>query len=134
MTTQGLIKNFDLYKTGYFSSGLKTINLGLGMYVSWQNTYIHKTLDPISIIKDKTKQNMVVHACNSNIQEVEAGKTGIQGHPQLLSEFETSLRYRRPCVSLPAKGNINAMILYMGLTFNKSGNRVGLLWINPTTP
>lgn len=39
---------------------------------------------------------MGVHACDPSIQEVEAGGSGVQDHPQLHSEFKASLAYVRP--------------------------------------
>lgn len=39
------------------------------------------------------KLGMMVHGCNSSIQEVEAA---VQGHPQLYSKLETSLGYLTP--------------------------------------
>lgn len=38
------------------------------------------------------KPSMVAHASNPSMQEVEAGP-GLQGHPQLHSEYEASLGY-----------------------------------------
>ena len=36
------------------------------------------------------KQDLVVHTCNSNTWEVEAGGSEVQGHPWLHSEFKAS--------------------------------------------
>lgn len=41
---------------------------------------------------------MVAHIYNSKTCEVEAGSSGIEGHPCLLSKFEVSLGYTRPCL------------------------------------
>lgn len=41
---------------------------------------------------------MVTHTCNSSTQEVEAAGSGIQGHPWLHSEFESSLGYVKLCL------------------------------------
>lgn len=40
---------------------------------------------------------MLVHICNQNTWEVEAGGSEVQGHPWLHSEFEASLGYVRLC-------------------------------------
>jgi hypothetical protein len=42
------------------------------------------------------KPTVEEYAYNSSTQEVEAGESEIQGHPQLLSKFKGSLRCRRP--------------------------------------
>lgn len=46
---------------------------------------------------DLRKLDAVVHACNSNTPEAEAGGSETQGHPQLHSYLEVSLGYMRPC-------------------------------------
>lgn len=41
-----------------------------------------------------------VHACNSSIQELEAGRLEVQGHPRPQSKFEASLEYMGPCLKI----------------------------------
>lgn len=41
---------------------------------------------------------MVTHACHPSNWEVEAGGSGVEGHPQLHNEFETSQGNVRPCL------------------------------------
>ena len=40
----------------------------------------------------------MVHICHPSTWEMEAGGSGVQGHPWLHSEFEASLGYMRPCL------------------------------------
>lgn len=37
----------------------------------------------------------------NSIWEVDAGRSGVQGHPQPCSELEVSLGYMRPCLRKP---------------------------------
>ena len=51
--------------------------------------------------KDKEKENksdMVMYACCPQFWEMEAGRSGFQGQPLLLSKCETSLGYMKPCL------------------------------------
>lgn len=41
---------------------------------------------------------VVAHVCFPSAQEVEAGGSGIRGHPQLHSVFEAGQGYMRPCL------------------------------------
>lgn len=44
----------------------------------------------------KKLTDVVTHTCNPSIWEVEAGRSGVQGQPQLHREFKTYLGYRKP--------------------------------------
>lgn len=50
------------------------------------------------------KQGMVVHACNPNTLKEETVEPVVQSHPRLLTESETSLRYKRPFSNNNNKG------------------------------
>jgi hypothetical protein len=43
------------------------------------------------------KTGKVVHSCSRRTWKVKAGRSGVQGHPQLCCEFEGSPGYMRPC-------------------------------------
>lgn len=45
----------------------------------------------------------MIHACNPSTGDVEEGEPGVQGHPQLHSEYESNLRNRRPCLNKQEK-------------------------------
>lgn len=46
------------------------------------------------LIREYQHPTVVVTACNTSLQEVEAGETpGVQGQPELLSEFQVSMGY-----------------------------------------
>lgn len=38
----------------------------------------------------------MMYICNPSPQEIQAWESGVQGKPQLCSEFEASLGYKRP--------------------------------------
>lgn len=40
---------------------------------------------------------LMMHACNPVTQEVEALRSGVQGHSQVHSKFKARLYYRRYC-------------------------------------
>lgn len=42
------------------------------------------------------KRGVAVHTYNSSTREVKAGRTEVQGHPQLHFEFKANLRYKDP--------------------------------------
>lgn len=44
------------------------------------------------------KPDMVAHACNYSIWEMEAGQSEIQGHSWLHGKFKANLGYLRPCL------------------------------------
>lgn len=50
--------------------------------------------------------DMVVLVCRPSIQRVETCQSGAQGHPELQSNFETSLGDMRPCLSKSRKNEI----------------------------
>lgn len=66
---------------------------GTGAVVSWVECW-HAGFYPQHPINR-------VQACNSSTCEVEEQRAGAQGPSWLQSEFEASLDYRRPCLSLP---------------------------------
>lgn len=43
---------------------------------------------------------MVAHTCNPITGEVEARKSGVQGHPEILNKFKASLGYLRLCLKI----------------------------------
>lgn len=43
---------------------------------------------------------MVIHACNSRIQEVQAGESDVQGYPEVKGEFWGLLNDRRACLKI----------------------------------
>lgn len=50
--------------------------------------------------------------------EVEAVKSGVQGHPQLRSELEVSLGYMRPCLRKPKeKREIKAYVGFLNMYY-----------------
>ena len=42
-------------------------------------------------ISSKNKMFVVTHACSQSTLNMETGRSEVRGHPQLYSEFETSL-------------------------------------------
>jgi hypothetical protein len=47
---------------------------------------------------------MVAYTCNPRTEEAEAGRSGVSGHPELHSKFQTSLSYIvRPCLKTTTK-------------------------------
>lgn len=59
--------------------------------------------------------NVIENPWNPSMLEMEAGKPGVQGHPQLHSEFKISLDYM--CVTLWGKGTEKKrnFMLYSGI-------------------
>lgn len=62
----------------------------------------------IEIQEMKTNANIkpgvvVAHTSNPNIQEMEAGRAGGQGHPPPHTKFEASMGYMRPCLTKPKR-------------------------------
>lgn len=49
-------------------------------------------------LSKRQKQKQVAHACNSSIQEADAGELGIRSHSWLPREFEASMGHVRPHV------------------------------------
>lgn len=74
--------------------------------------------------------------CNSSTNEVEAGESWVQGHPQIHMEFEASLSYLRPCgrrwKGKPKKPSV------MPKTAELGGNEIHSLYLPaqnlPTSP
>lgn len=52
--------------------------------------------------RKKMTQNMIGCACNFSTREVEAGISGVQGHPWQHTSFNAILGYTRPCLNLQA--------------------------------
>lgn len=49
--------------------------------------------------REKEKlRSLVVHACLSSLQKMEAGSSEVQGHPSLQRKLDASLGYERPCI------------------------------------
>lgn len=55
---------------------------------------MHETLGSIALVPQNTTGSISLEP-----QEVKGGELGVQGHPQLLSEFEASLEYIIPCLN-----------------------------------
>lgn len=75
---------------------------GLSMELSWQNAYLAMTKTRVQS-PALYKQGVRACACNPSSWSLVATGKEIQGHPQLLSGFEVSLRHTRPCLK---KGKI----------------------------
>lgn len=58
---------------------------------------MHKAL-ALGFIPAWYKLRMVAHICNPSTREVDAGRTEVQGYPQLQNESEDSLGYMRVCL------------------------------------
>lgn len=68
-------------------------------------------------MKDASWAGVVVYINNTNqYMEEEAGGHGIQGHPQLHSEFEISLAYIKSCLNKTKQNNKGCINPKMTLT------------------
>lgn len=63
-----------------------------------KNKQVKKIDLPGGLLRNEgTCVNMVAHAWTPRIQKVETGRSGVQGHPELDSEWKDTLGYMRPC-------------------------------------
>lgn len=65
-----------------------------------------------------------MHGCNRNTQEVEAGRSEIQGQTQVHKKFQASLSYRRSCLQISKETRIFYIQLIPGLTNQLSQRQI----------